>query len=147
MATKTTIDQLNTLLRDELIAIATYGQALEGRSAYSGKTELSLCQRSHEKRAEILREEIEILGGVPAEKTGLRGVVASVVEGGAVVVGEGAALRALEEWEEKELRDYLQRCDDLEPQARQIVKTRLLPEQLETHRVMTDLKHRASAAD
>jgi hypothetical protein len=129
MATKTTIDQLNTLLRDELIAIATYGQALEGRSAYSGKTELSLCQRSHEKRAEILLEEIEILVGV------------------AVVVGEGAALRALEEWEEKELRDYLQRCDDLEPQARQIVKTRLLPEQLETHRVMTDLKHRASAAD
>ena len=53
MMTTTTIDVLNGFLRDELAAIATYGEALHDRSAFSGKTELSTCQRSHEVRARV----------------------------------------------------------------------------------------------
>ena len=144
MGTKSTVEELNALLRDELMAIKTYQQALEGRSAFSGKSELSRCQLSHERRAELLREQIELLGGTPAGSSGFRGAVAKVIEGSAVAMGEGVAIRALEEWEDKGLKDYVARSEKLDPPARQVVTSRLLPEQVETYRVMSDLKRRMS---
>jgi Domain of unknown function (DUF2383) len=147
MGTKSTVDELNALLRDELMAIETYQQALTGRSAFSGKTELSICQLSHEKRAEILREQIELLGGKPAETSGARGVVAKIVEGGAVAMGEGVAIRVLEEWEDRGLRDYVARSESLDPPVREVVTMKLLPEQVQTYRVIFDLKKRLSRPD
>jgi len=147
MGTKTTVDQLNALLQDELIAIETYEQALAGRSAFSGKTELSQCQRSHEKRARILREQIRLLDGTPVESSGIRGSVARVIEGGAVALGDVAAIRALEEWEDRGLQDYLARSESLEPSARRVVTTTLLPEQVETHRVVSDMNRRLNRPD
>jgi Domain of unknown function (DUF2383) len=144
MGTKSTVEELNALLRDELMAIETYQQALEGRSAFSGKSELFRCQLSHEKRAEILREQIELLGGSPVQSSGFRGAVAKVIEGSAVAVGEGVAIRALEEWEDKGLKDYVARSEKLDPPVRQVVTSRLLPQQVETYRVMSDLKRRMS---
>jgi hypothetical protein len=147
MATKTTVEQLNALLRDELIAIESYAQALQGRSAFSGKTELSQCQRSHEKRAQILREQIALLGGTPIESAGVIGLVAKAVEGGAVAVGEGAALRMLEDWEDRGLKDYVARSEEIDPPVRQVVTSKLLPEQVTTYRVMSDLKRRITKPD
>jgi hypothetical protein len=144
MGTKSTVEELNALLRDELMAIETYQQALEGRSAFSGKSELSRCQQSHENRAEVLREQIELLGGTPVGSSGLQGVIARVIEGGAVAIGEGAAIRALEEWEDKGLKDYVARSERLDPPVRYVVTSRLLPEQVETYRVVNDLKRRMS---
>ena len=66
METTTTIEKLNLFLRDELAAVETYDEALRGRSAATGKRELSLCQRSHERRVAALRTEIAALGGTPA---------------------------------------------------------------------------------
>jgi hypothetical protein len=147
MGTKSTVEELNSLLRDELMAIETYQQAHEGRSAFSGKAELSRCQQSHEKRAEILREQIELLGGRPVETSGVRGAVAKVIEGGAVAMGDAMAIRALEEWEDKGLKDYVTRSETLDPPARQVVTNKLLPEQVQTYRVMHDLKRRLSRPD
>lgn len=144
MGTKSTVDDLNALLRDELLAIETYEQALAGRSAFSGKTELSRCQQSHEKRAEALREQIELLGGTPFHTSGARGVVAKVIEGGAIAMSDDAAIRALEEWEDRGLKDYVARSEKLDPTAREIVATQLLPEQVATYRVMSELKRRIS---
>jgi hypothetical protein len=147
MGTKTTVEELNALLRDELMAIETYQQALAGRSAFSGKTELFRCQESHERRAEILREQIELLGGKPVETSGLRGVVAKIVEGGAVAIGEGVAVRVLEEWEDRGLKHYVARSESLDPPVREVVTTKLLPEQVQTYRVLFDLKKRLSRPD
>ena len=134
-------------MRDELSAIETYQQALAGRSTFSGKTELSRCQQSHERRAEILREQIELLGGKPVETAGVQGVVAKIVEGGAVAIGEGVALRVLEEWEDRGLKDYVTRSESLDPPVREVVTTKLLPEQVQTYRVMFNLKKRLSRPD
>jgi hypothetical protein len=144
MGTKSTVEDLNALLRDELMAIETYEQALAGRSAFSGKTELSRCLQSHEKRAEALRDQIELLGGTPVETSGVRGAVAKVIEGGAVAMGEGVAILALEEWEDRGLKDYLERSERLDPPVRHVIASELLPEQVETYRVMHDLKQRMS---
>jgi Domain of unknown function (DUF2383) len=145
MGTKTTVDELNALLRDELIAIETYEKALAGRSAFSGKTELSRCQMSHERRAGILREQVLLLGGAPVESSGVRGVVARAIESGAAAIGDGVAIRALEEWEDRGLKDYLARSESLDSTSRHLLATKLLPEQVETYRVVSDLKRRLQA--
>lgn len=142
MGTKTTVEELNALLRDELVAIETYELALAGRSTFSGKTELSRCQRSHEKRAEILREQIQLVGGTPITTAGVRGIVARIIEGGAVAISETMAIRALEEWEDVGLKDYVERAEELDPPARKVVTSELLPEQVKTYGVMHDLKKR-----
>jgi hypothetical protein len=139
MATKTTVDQLNEFLRDELTAIETYDQALKGRSSFSGKTELYRNKVSHEKRADILREQVRLLGGDPIDTSGLRGTVAKVIEGGAVAIGDGAALKALEQWEDHSLKDYQDHMTDLDLSARKVIEARVLPEQRETYRVLSEL--------
>ena len=142
MKNEHSVDKLNGLLRDELAAIETYDEALRGRSAFSGKTELSLCRRSHETRADALRRKIMTLGGLPVDSSGLRGVWSKVVERGAVAAGNEMAIRVLEQGEEHVLRDYLEEMPELEPTVRAFVQDTLLPEERYTHDVLYNLKER-----
>jgi hypothetical protein len=141
-----TIDKLNSFLRDELASIATYEEALHGRSAFSGKTELSQCQRSHEVRAGVLRDKIVSLGGKPATTTGLAGAWQKLKEEGAVAIGDDMAIRALESNEDHVLRDYRSGIAGVEPAVRSFLEQRILPEEEYTHRTMSDLKHRLASA-
>ena len=54
----------------------------------------------------MLRDAIVACGGTPAEGSGAWGTFAKVVEGGAKVFGEKAAVAALEEGEDHGLADY-----------------------------------------
>ncbi len=141
MDTKHTIDQLNVFLRGELAAVETYAQALRGRSAFSAKTELSTCQRSHEKRAEALKNKIASLGGDPAPTSGIWGTWERAVEAGAVALGENVAISALEQGEDHVLASYRKDIPKLDPELRTFLETMLLPEEERTHRTMSDLKH------
>jgi hypothetical protein len=144
--TTTTIDVLNGLLRDELAAVATYDEALHERSAFSGKTELSLCQRSHEVRARVLEDKIVSLGGQPAATPGLAGLWAKLVESGAVALGPDMAIRALEQGEDHVLRDYRNGLSHVDPEVKTFLENDLLPEEEYTHRTMSDLKQRIARA-
>jgi hypothetical protein len=144
--TTTTIDVLNGFLRDELSAIATYDEALHGRSAFSGKTELSTCQRSHEVRAGILRDKIVSLGGEPVATAGLTGLWSKLVESGAVALGPDMAIRALEQGEDHVLRDYRDGIGQVDVEIRMFLEQRVLPEEEFTHRTLSDLKHRLASA-
>jgi bacterioferritin (cytochrome b1) len=144
--TTTTIDVLNGFLRDELAAVATYNEALHGRSAFSGKTELSTCQRSHETRATILRDKIVSLGGQPAATAGLTGIWSKLVESGAVAIGPEMAIRALEQGEDHVLRDYRNGISNVEPEVRVFLERMVLPEEEYTHRTLSDLKHRLASS-
>ena len=144
--TTTTIDVLNGFLRDELAAIATYGEALHDRSAVSGKTELSTCQRSHEVRAGILRDKIVSLGGEPAPTAGLAGMWSKLVESGAVAIGSDMAIRALEQGEDHVLRDYRNGISQVDPEVRDFLEQKILPEEEYTHRTLSDLKHRLASS-
>jgi bacterioferritin (cytochrome b1) len=141
-----TIETLNSLLRDELAAIDTYEEALHGRSAFSGKTELSQCQRSHELRVDILRDKIVSLGGNPATSTGIQGAWKKFVEGTAVAIGEEMAIRALETGEDKVLHDYRKDLAKLDPEVRLFLEQTCLPEEEYTHRTLSELKHRLASA-
>jgi hypothetical protein len=140
-----TIDILNSFLRDELAAVETYDEALRGRSAFSGKTELSLCQRSHEVRADILRDKIISLGGHAAATSGLTGAWSKLVEAGAVAIGGEMAVRALERGEDNVLHDYWRGIPDVDPEVRAFLQRMILPEEEYTHRTMSDLRRQLTA--
>jgi Domain of unknown function (DUF2383) len=140
----TTIDQLNFFLRDELAAVETYDVALRGRSAFSGKTELSICQRSHETRAALLRDKIVALGGRPAATPGITGAWDRLVEGAAAAIGLEMAIHVLERGEDHIRRDYETGIAGLSPDVRVFVERSVLPEEEFTHRTLSDINRRIS---
>ena len=145
MATKSSIDQLNSFLRGELSAVETYRIAIHRLDANStARSELESCMRSHQERVDLLRGQIRALGGEPAETSGPWGVFAKAVEGSAALLGDKVSISALEEGEDHGLKDYRTDLDDLDAATRSIVTTDLLPKQMQTHRVMSDLKKQLS---
>jgi uncharacterized protein (TIGR02284 family) len=139
--TDKSVDQLNSFLRGELSAVQTYTIALDKIERTSAaRPLLETCQLSHARRVQALTQEIAQRGGKPAESSGPWGVFAKVVQQSATVLGEKAAIAALEEGEDHGLHDYQDDLDKLDPDARQIVVSELLPEQQRTHGAMSSLK-------
>ena len=136
-----TIDKLNSFLRGEISAVETYRQALEKLTSSSYQVTLQDCLRSHEYRVSLLKQEIMRRGGTPAEGSGPWGAFAKLIEGGAKLFGEKAAISALEEGEDHGRDDYRRDIKDLDPQGRAFVEQNLLSEQLRTHQAMSNLKH------
>jgi len=145
MATKSSIDQLNSFLRGEISAVETYRIAIDRLEKNStARSELESCMRSHQERVDLLRGQIRALGGEPAEKSGPWGVFAKAVEGGAALLGDKVSISALEEGEDHGLKDYRSDLGDLDAETRRIVNAELLPKQMQTHRTMSDLKKQLS---
>jgi len=142
MNTNPTIDHLNSFLRGELSAVETYRQAITKMTSH--REVLQQCELSHASRVTALSEEIRRRGGAPAQSSGLWGQFATAVEGTAKALGEKAAIAALEEGEDHGRDDYRRDLERLDPQGRQFVENRLLPEQLRTHDAISALKKRLS---
>jgi hypothetical protein len=147
MAIKSSVNQLNSFLRGELSAVETYRMALEKLDANSpARNELETCMASHRDRATMLRDAIIMAEGEPATGSGPWGVFAKSVEGGARLLGDNAAISALEEGEDHGLADYKRDLDELDPESKRLVSDRLLPLQEQTHARMSALKHRLKSA-
>jgi uncharacterized protein DUF2383 len=145
MATKSSIEQLNSFLRGEISAVETYRIAIDRLDKNStARSELAACMRSHQERVDLLRGQISALGGEPVQKSGPWGVFAKTVEGGAALLGDKVSIAALEEGEDHGLKDYRSELDDLDAETRRIVTAELLPRQLQTHRQMSNLKKQLS---
>ena len=140
-----TIDTLNSFLRGEISAVETYRQALDKLRDKPEAGALTDCLRSHEQRVSLLSSEIESRGGEPAQGSGPWGAFAKLMEGGAKLFGEKAAIAALEEGEDHGRDDYKRDAPKLEPAARAFVQQQLIPEQLRTHQVMSTLKRQFEA--
>ena len=108
------------------------------------RAELTANLASHRERVRLLKEAIIKCGGEPAEGSGPWGVFAKAVEGGAKVFGEKAAIAALEEGEDHGLADYRRDMADLDVDARELVMSKLAPQQQTTHDRLSSLKARMS---
>jgi demethoxyubiquinone hydroxylase (CLK1/Coq7/Cat5 family) len=139
-STEQSVDKLNEFLRGEVSAVETYKQALEKLNSSPNRSQLEECRRSHEQRVAKLRDQVTRSGGKPAQGSGAWGAFARLVEGGAKVFGEGAAVAALEEGEDHGLKLYRNDLEKLDVMSRQLVESDLLPAQEETHRTMSTLK-------
>jgi uncharacterized protein (TIGR02284 family) len=134
------VDTLNSFLRGEISAVETYRQALEKVNESRLRSPLQECMQSHAQRVTLLSEQIRALGGSPATSSGVWGAFAKAVEGGAKTFGEKAAISALEEGEDHGRNDYRRDMDKLDSASRQVVQSRVVPEQERTHHTMSSLK-------
>lgn len=135
-----TVARLNSLLRGELAAVLAYQRAFERVRHFPEKHDLVECEQSHRERAELLRGRILQLGGEPVESAGAWGTFATLVESAAAAVADKLAIRVLQEGEERGLRGYTRPMADLDPASRALVRSRLLPEQLRTERLVREAK-------
>jgi uncharacterized protein (TIGR02284 family) len=138
--TQADVETLNTFLRGEISAVETYRQAIDHVSDDRIRSNLEDCLHDHEHRVEAIRERIEKLGGKPTEGSGLWGTFAKLVQGGADMLGEKAAVQALEEGEDHGLADYQRDMDKTHGEARRFVRMELLPAQKRTHERLSRLK-------
>jgi hypothetical protein len=136
-----TVDTLNGFLRGEISAVETYRQAIEKLHTTSYSAELENCHRSHEQRVQLLRDQVRTMGGTPAEGSGAWGGFARLVEGGAKLFGEKAAIAALEEGEDHGLELYRKELEKLDARTRALIEHTVLPAQVQTHRALSSLKH------
>lgn len=135
------IDALNSFLRGELSAVETYRQASKHIQSDLARTEVDACLQDHESRVAAIQERIQSLGGQPAESSGLWGTFAKMVQGGADLLGDKAAIDALEQGEDHGLADYNRDVKKLHGSARTFALQQLLPSQKHTHARISRLKH------
>lgn len=140
LTTSKSINPLNSFLRGELAAVETYRQAMAKLVDSVHRPVLEQCARSHEERVRLLSLEVRRLGGEPATSSGPWGAFAKLVEGGAQLFGEKAAIAALEEGEDHGRDDYKRDLADLDAVTRRFIETQIVPEQLRTHATMSELK-------
>ncbi|HEX6766527.1 MAG TPA: DUF2383 domain-containing protein [Polyangiaceae bacterium] len=144
-ATRTdTVARLSALCRGEISAVETYTQALDSGVLARFADQLRLCQSSHQSRSDILRRQIAALGGMPPASSGAWGSFVKIVEGAATALGEKAAIAMLEQGEDHGLNDYRMRTAELDLGSQALVREHLLPQQVETHRIVSTLKHSLS---
>jgi uncharacterized protein (TIGR02284 family) len=134
------VDVLNSFLRGEISAVETYRQAITKLDKPQLKTQLQECMQSHAQRVTVLSEQIRSLGGSPAGGSGVWGAFAKAVEGSATAFGEKAAINALEEGEDHGRNDYRRDIDKLDTATRQVLESRVIPEQERTHNTLSQLK-------
>jgi uncharacterized protein (TIGR02284 family) len=139
-AREQSVDVLNSFLRGEISAVETYRQAIEKIERPQIRTQLQDCMQSHAQRVTLLSEQIRTLGGTPASGSGIWGAFAKAVEGGAKTLGDKVAIAALEEGEDHGRNDYKRDLEKLDAATRQVVQTRVVPEQQKTHDAMSALK-------
>jgi bacterioferritin (cytochrome b1) len=137
---RTDISQLNSFLRGELAAVETYDQALNKIEDAYIREPLREVRASHDRRAQLLRQRILVLGGEPAPSSGAWGGFTKLVEAGAAVFGISPAIAALEEGEDHGRDDYRADLHDLSPETQTFVSKNVLPEQLRTHDMVSNLR-------
>jgi Domain of unknown function (DUF2383) len=132
------ITHLNSLLRGEISAVETYNQALVHLKG-EPLDDLAANQLCHSKRVKLLAQAVRDHGGVPASGSGIWGALTKVIEKGASLISTKSVIAALEEGEDRGLEQY-KNPGDLDPASILLVKTILLPRQLETHERMRQRK-------
>lgn len=133
------IDRLNSMLRGERAAVETYGTCIEKLSGNAYASQLSSLKASHAGRVGKLSSKVAELGGKADTTSGAWGSFAKLVEGGAAVFGDKAAIAALEEGEDHGKKEYAD-LDGLTASTRSFVQTELVPEQRRTHDALSAMK-------
>ncbi len=139
MTTTTDIEQLDAFLRSELAAVDAYARVLERLHLSIHRLALASCKGSHALRATLLRRAIAELGGTPSDEGAVWMGFANHVEN-VSVLGEQAAIAALEEGEDRGHKYYWRGLPYLTPQVRPFVSRQLLPEQQRTHAMLVKLR-------
>jgi hypothetical protein len=144
--TPESLDKLDECLRGELSAVQTYDLALQNLEATEIAGALRQLRDSHNRRVTLIRDRIRSWGAVPSETSGAWGTFARLIQRGADLFGDKAAISALEEGEDHGLRLYLEDLDDIDLETREFIRHELLPDQRRTHDLCRSLYRFVKAA-
>lgn len=139
-----TVDKLNGILKGEISAVETYRQALEKITDPAITSDLESMRTCHSGRVQQLVSKVQEAGGEPVQDSGAWGAFAKMMEGGAKLAGDKAAIAILEEGEDKGLSDYRKLLEDEDPEVRSVAQA-LIQKQESSHATMRDLKKRLGA--
>src|SRR5690606_36892790 len=124
----------NRLLRGEISAVETYGQAIE---KFAGEPEVATLRRiqdEHRESVAKLKANVLTMGGTPDTDSGAWGTFAKGVEATAKLFGESSAVAALRQGEEFGIGLYEAALEDEDvlPECKTLITQQLLPK-LRTH--------------
>jgi len=133
------IAQLKSLCRGELAAVESYRQALEVTSEDWVVVQLIRNLASHQGRAEALRLRIMDLGGDPPETMEPWEALTKATQETATSE-DWSTLPVLEQGEADGLIDYQSNLDHLDVESRRLVQDYILPQQRQTHRIVSEIR-------
>lgn len=138
------IDVCNSLLRGEMSAVETYTQAIEKFDSDPYHAALIEIRSEHEHSASVLRQHLIEMGAEPSDSSGVWGSFAEAVEGTAKLLGESAALTALEQGEEHGINEYENALEDGEvmDEIKAEIRRTLLPRLTGHVSILRTLKNR-----
>jgi bacterioferritin (cytochrome b1) len=141
------IDALNEFLRSEMTASETYKIALDRLERGSkARAQLETARASHIQRVRKLQTRIRDLGGIPAQSGGAWGGISKTIEAVASLIGEKSAVAVLERSEDHGLQRYRDDVVRLKGLCHEFLVNNLLPSQVETHSLLSTLKHTLEGA-
>lgn len=119
----------NSLLRGELSAVQTYGQAIHKYPDSPATDELRSIRSDHIKAANLLSDHVRDLGGDPETDSGGWGTFATAVQGAANLFGTNSAIESLQKGEEMGRKDYQDALvdDEVMPDTKALIREKLLP--------------------
>lgn len=119
----------NELLRSELAAVETYGQAMEQHAASPAVVELSRIRSEHVQSAKKLVADVRQIGGRPAMNSGPWAMFTSAVRGTLQLFGAGSVIEYLMKGEETARRAYQRALQDEKVRSdfKQTIRENLLP--------------------
>jgi demethoxyubiquinone hydroxylase (CLK1/Coq7/Cat5 family) len=132
-ATKQATDRLAHILQDEMAAVETYNKAIHSLKNEATKATLEEVKLLHENRVKQLQSLVTEHGGQLPKSSGLWGKFASLMEGGAAVIGDKSIVGTLEECEVKLLADYKSDLEVFDATEHKIIFSDLLPSQQELY--------------
>jgi hypothetical protein len=124
------INVCNGLLRGEISAVETYGQALTKYAGTSAASTLARIRDEHIRAVECLTANVQKMGGEPAADAGAWGMFASLVQGTANLFGPGSAIESLQKGEDVGRNDYQVALADPQvmTECKAMIREELLPQ-------------------
>jgi len=123
------VDALNSLLRGEIAAVATYDQAIGKFEAKAIASELRHIRDEHQRAVVALRERVTTFGGTPSDGAGAWGAFASAVTEAAKFLGPATAISALQQGEQHGINQYEEVLGNeaVDAECKNLVRSDLLP--------------------
>lgn len=125
--------QMDDLIRGEMAAVKSYNQVLEDVKDKNERAKLEKIKLDHENAVSKLKGFASGDVKEDTEGAGAWGAFASAWTGGAKLMGNETALKALSQGEEHGVKEYKEALEDdnVRPELKQMIRTQFLPKQEE----------------
>ena len=133
--------QLDDLIRGEMSAVKSYDTLLKDIKDPAEKKKLQAIKKNHENAVSKLKGFATTDVLEDTETAGAWGTFAEAWTGGAKLMGNDTALKALRQGEEHGINEYEEALDDdnIRPELKQTIRTQFIPAQKEHIKSIKDM--------